>query len=278
MPACFETSVNVPLPLLRIQPVRHPVEHRRMAVHAVAVFLQAAVRVLREPEVEVVGDVEIEVSVAIEIEEPRARAPLGGPPGDACCGGDVAERAVAVVLVEHVWAEAGHIEIEIAVAVVIANGDAGLVRGLAGATSVDARPRGHVGERPILVVVIQHVAGARRAVDEIQVFEAVVVVVDPGDTGAEGLDHELLWRGAGLVDERDSCLCRDVSKDGRAIGGATHSLTGQGDFANREQHKGSEPPALAHLLAAPSFFCFASPASSALRLAVGQWEPQLCCA
>ena len=95
------------------------------------------------------------------------------------------------------------IEIEIAVVVVVADGDAGLVGGLAGAAAVHAGLRGHVGERSVLVVVVERVRGARRAVDEIQVLEAVVVVVDPGDARAERLDHVLLGRGPGLVDEVD---------------------------------------------------------------------------
>ena len=102
------------------------------------------------------------------------------------------EGAVAVVAVEDVRAERRDVEIEIAVVVVVADGDAGLVRLRVGpAVAGDAGRRGDVGERAVLVVVIQRVRRAGRAVDEVQIGEAVVVVVDPGDAGAEGLDHVL---------------------------------------------------------------------------------------
>ncbi len=181
-----------PVPVVPVQPIGHPVEHRRMAVHAVSVFLQAAIRVFGYAEVQVVGDVEIEVSVAIEVEEARARAPLRRRPGHPSCGSDIAEGAVAVVLVEEVRAKAGHVQIEIAVAVVVANRNAGFVGGLAGAASVRPRLRCDVRERAVVIVVIERVCRAWCAVDEIQILEPVVVVVDPGDPRAERFNHVLL--------------------------------------------------------------------------------------
>ena len=58
------------------QPIRHPVEHRRIAVHPVAFLAEPAVRVVVEPVVEIVRDVEIEIAVAVEIEEAGAGAPF----------------------------------------------------------------------------------------------------------------------------------------------------------------------------------------------------------
>ncbi len=198
------------------QPVRHPIEHRRMAVHAVAVLAQAAERVLLQPEVEVVGDVEVEIAVAVVVEKARAGAPLRGAARDPGGGRHVGEGAVAVVLVEDVGTEARDEEIEVAVPVVVADGDAGLVGALAGAAPVHARLRGHIRERPVLVVAVEDVGGARRAVHEVEILEAVVVVVDPGDARAEGLDHVLLGRGSRLVHERDERLGGHVGEGCRA--------------------------------------------------------------
>ena len=277
MPACFRDVGERPVAVVAIQPVRHPVEHRRMAVHAVAVLAQAAVRVVVDAG-----------SRGSWRRRDRGRrrdrnrrspcscsTPTAGPATPAAAVTS-AERAVAVVLVEEVGAEAGHVEIEIAVAVVVADGDAGLVGGLAGAAAVHARLRGHVLERAVLVVVVEHVCRARRAVDEIQVLEAVVVVVDPGDARAERLDHVLLGRGAGLVDERDSSLRRHVSKQRRAIGAAPLACpepTGRPQGTRPTAEEGSREPSDARSLArAPaSFFCFCSPpaAACACRRAAG---------
>ena len=113
--------------VVAVQPIRHPVEHRRMAVHPISVFGVPAVRIVGDPVVEVVDDVEIEEAVAIDVDETGAGAPLGGRAGDARGRGHVAERAVVVVPVERVRAERRHVEIEIAVVVEISDGDAGLV-------------------------------------------------------------------------------------------------------------------------------------------------------
>src|SRR6185436_12173119 len=111
-------------------------------------------------------------AVAIEVEEAGARAPLPGAAGDAGRRRDVREGAVPVVLVKKVGAGCGHVEIEIAVVVVVSDRDAGLVAPFAGYTSLLR----HIREGPILVVVIEGIRAAGRAVDEIEVGEAVVVV------------------------------------------------------------------------------------------------------
>ena len=113
--------------VVAVQPIRHPVEHRRMAVHPISVFGVPAVRIVGDPVVEVVDDVEVEEAVAIDVDEAGAGAPLGGRAGDARGRRHVVERAVAVVPVERVRAERRHVEIEIAVVVEVSDGDAGLV-------------------------------------------------------------------------------------------------------------------------------------------------------
>ena len=80
MPAAFETSVNVPLPLLRNSRSAIPSNIVGWQYIRYPVFRQAAVGVVVEAVVEVIDDVEVEVAVAIEVEEAGAGAPLGGPP------------------------------------------------------------------------------------------------------------------------------------------------------------------------------------------------------
>ena len=70
---------------------------------------------------DVVGDEEIDVAVAVEIQETTAGAPSAGRPGEAGALGHVGERAVAVVMVEHVAAVVADEQIVESVVVVIAN-------------------------------------------------------------------------------------------------------------------------------------------------------------
>src|SRR5262245_55872060 len=99
-----------------------------MTVHPVPFLARPAVEILLETIVEIVHDVEMETSVAIVVEEPCARAPFRGWPCDARRGGDVAKGAIAVVVEQDVRPERGHVKIEVPVVVVVADGDAGLVR------------------------------------------------------------------------------------------------------------------------------------------------------
>ena len=99
---------------------------------------------LREIEVDVVGDEEIEPSVAVVVEEGGARAPSRAWCGEAGAGGDVGERAVAVVAKQPVLAVERDEQVAVAVVVVVGRGSA-----LAPAADADAGLRGHVLERAV---------------------------------------------------------------------------------------------------------------------------------
>ena len=184
-----------------------------MAVHPVAGLALAAERVVVVGQV--VDDEQVEVAVVVGVEEARAGAPFLGAARDAGSCRDVREGAVPVVAEQGVGAQRRHIQIEVAVVVEIADGDAGLVARAIGVRRRRARARGDVGERPVTVVVVQHVRGPRRAVHEVHVRVAVVVVVDPRDAGAEGLEHALFRRRGGVMDERDARRGRDIGEGGR---------------------------------------------------------------
>ena len=170
-------------------------------------------------------------------------------------------------------AEAGDVEIEVAVVVEVADGHTSLVGGLSGAAAVDFGLRRDVLERPVLVVVVQHIRCGRSAVDEVQIFEAVVVVVEPGDSGAERLDHHLLGRRPRLVDERDSSSRRHVSEDRRAIGwlGLT-CLPGRRQPAGHEKSESNCKRCEQSHFAPPVPFLSCA-ACSNLRLSSGSGKP-----
>ena len=118
-----------------------------------------------------------------------------------------------------VLAEAGHVEVVEAVVVVVADGSAH-----APAHVADARLVRHVGERAVSVVVVEgalrfpaglhHVNG--QGVDEVDVEEAVVVVIKEGHAAAHGLD-DIFFFGRGDVPEGDAGLLsyvREADFDG----------------------------------------------------------------
>src|SRR5439155_16808310 len=74
-----------------------------------------------EIHVNVIGDEEIELAVTIVVNESAARIPALAVSGDAGFFGDFAESAVAIVVVETIFAEVADEEIVEAVVVVIAD-------------------------------------------------------------------------------------------------------------------------------------------------------------
>ena len=179
----------------------------------------------------IAGDVQIEQSVAVVVAPGRA----GRPVAERHAGlfGHVGEGAVVIVVVEPVLAVVAHVDVGPAVVVVVGNraaispavvGHAGLLR--------------DIGERAVVIVVEQR--GVRRlflavervegrAVDEVDIEPAVVVVVDQANAGAVGLDDEVLLRGAHLVDPAgEPGLFGDVLKDHRA--GVDEAARGDGPF------------------------------------------------
>src|SRR5262249_58509607 len=71
---------------------------------------------------ELSAHIRIEVSSGVVVEEPGARGPASAT--DSGPGRDVRESPVAVVAVENVGSEAGHVEVEVPIVVVIAHGHA----------------------------------------------------------------------------------------------------------------------------------------------------------
>ena len=155
----------------------------RTAVHGhalpAAVRVLAGLRQLLERRVQVIRDEEIEAAVAIVVDPGAARAVAHVVLLQARLRGDVGERAVAVVVIEHVLAAAGDEQIVEAVVVVVADGDRRRP-----ARARQARFRRHVGERAVAVVLVQAIGRARGApsrrvpLEHEQIEPAVVVVVE----------------------------------------------------------------------------------------------------
>ena len=209
---------QVPLPR---EPARAAL-HRDAAIRAggaapLALHARAALaedREAREVHGHVAAHEQIEVAVAVVVREAAAHRPAAR--GDAGLRGEVREGAVAVVAVVGVAAEAGHVDVLPAVAVDVGRAHAHRPGGVS-----DAGPVGHVLEPPVAEVAVEHAArglgvarrrhlGRRGQVD---VEQAVVVVVEEGEPGAHRLHDVVLLRG-GVVLDADAGLARDVAEDG----------------------------------------------------------------
>ncbi len=144
---------------------------------------------------DVTGDVQVEVAVGVRVEKRAARAPAIR--GDPCVRRRVLERAVAGVAEQDVRPPVGHVEVEEAIAVHVA--DAGAV---APGGQVHARARRDVFKAPASKVPVERIAvrqafaGRRelRRRDEVDVEPPVVVVVEEGDAGPGRLEDVVLGR------------------------------------------------------------------------------------
>ena len=109
-----------------------------------------------EPHVDVVGDEQVEPAVAVVVGERRTGRP--SRIADARLRGDVRERAVAVVAIQPVRAEAGDVQIVPAVVVEVGGDGAHAPPGVA-----DARLVGDVDERAVAAIPPQLAARASRS-------------------------------------------------------------------------------------------------------------------
>jgi len=132
------------------------------------------------------------MSVAVVVDKGAAGVPTRAISGDAGFFADVREGAIAVVVVQHVFAEVRNEEIVEAVVVVVA--DAG---SLAPAGMEQAGFGSDVGEGAVAIVLEQMIDGLltggkafeARAVDEKNVEPAVVVVVVESHAAAGSLEE-----------------------------------------------------------------------------------------
>ena len=173
----------------------------------VAVAARAVGRTRRAP----VRQHHVEVAVEVVVAEGRRDRVAGAHRLEARGVGDVGERPVAVVRVQHagIALHAADEQVEVAVAVDVGEGRPAVqVAAAAGRGMVDARRRGDVREVVVAVVAVQQVRPDVAAHD-VEVDVAVAVVVAGRDAAAEHLRLRV-GRVDDAVHERDARARRDV--------------------------------------------------------------------
>ncbi len=145
-----------------------------------------------------VGDEDVEPAIVVEVDEADAPAEIAGVEAEAGEVGVVFKGAVAEVEVEGVGVagEVGLDDVEQAVAVEVADGDAHAGLRLAVGRVGDAGFDGQVFEGAVLLVLIE--GGGGGVVGDVDVGPAVVVEIGDDDgeaVGADGVfDAGLFWR------------------------------------------------------------------------------------
>ena len=174
--------------------------------------VERAEQILLDRPVHVVRDEEVEQTVAVVVEPRRARRESGI--GDPRARGDVGEPAAAEISEQVIRAERGHVNVDVAVVVVVARGGAEPVH-----LHREPRRARDVGERAVAVVVVQREIRLRprparpvRRVDQQEVLPAVVVVVEKRAAGSQRLGQVLLPERAVVVGEADAGGRGDVGE------------------------------------------------------------------
>ena len=211
----------------------------RIAVRAVTRPAFAAPQIVLRSPVDIVGDQKIEPAVFVVVKPSRAGRPFAFICDARFCG-DVGERSIAIIVIENGAAIAGHVKIRVAVVVVVSDGDALPVVSRA----ADAGLFGDVGKGSVAVVVIQRRAQRMRwlinirgrRLNEIQIQQAVLVVVDPAHARAHCLQVILFVRLRGVLHESDSRSLADVGETNRNMRLAGfRGLAGHGLIVERDQ-------------------------------------------
>ena len=160
------------------------------------------------PEVSVVGRVEVLIAVAVDVTEGGTGRPAVVVFAfDARHHRNVREGAVAVVAEELVVPVAGHVEVQVTIPVVVADGAAQTV-----GVVLQAGHGGHVGESAVPVVVVES-AGVL-GTDEVEIEPAVAIVVEQRHPRSHRLGGKLPPEAAVLVDEVDPGTGGSVNEPG----------------------------------------------------------------
>src|SRR5208282_606801 len=187
----------------------------RMAVAAHAGAVITAPEIALGGPVDIVCDHKIEATVVVVIEPGRA----GGPPsgiGNSGALSYVGKRAVAIIVVENGTVVSEDEQVRESIVVIVPYRNAHTEQPL----SPNARLFSDIGKRAIAIVAVKGAAEgvfgsvkpSRRTVHEIQVKQAVLVVVDPAAARAHGLDQVFFSRGRVVVLKRDPGGTRHVEK------------------------------------------------------------------
>src|ERR1700736_6242326 len=164
----------------------------------------------------VAGDEEIEEAVAVEV----APGWSGGPAAESNTGffGDIGEGAVVIIVIQAIFAEVGDVDVRPSIVVVVGDGNAE-----APALVGDAGFRCDIGESTVMIVVeesgVRRGLGAfhgsdSRAVEEVDVEPAIVVVIEKSDSGTGSVEYRGFFLGAGAVMKAgEAGLLGDIFED-----------------------------------------------------------------
>ncbi len=203
-PASAETSVKRAVAVVAVE-----VGERALIVERRAVGAADAGEPVVELEVDrarpahVVADEEVEVAVAVVVEERARRRPLLLVAADAGRRGDVGEaRAGVLVAQQLVGADRGDEQVDVAVVVVVAGGDARAVE-----REIDARLAAHVAEAARAVVLVERERAARRAGGAFRPARRVDEEAGPGRRRrrSRGTRRRRPWSRAGASRRRRRC-------------------------------------------------------------------------
>ena len=184
---------------------------RRLIVGGAAIVVAAEVRAIqfgRRRPGQIIADVQIQIAIAVVIEESGARSPTRVV--NTGHVREIDEMAGALVSQQNVPPDAGDVQIDIAIVVVIARGHPHAV-----AADIGAAAGGNVLERAVAAIAEQ-LTGGRREISlrfqmtaglhqkEVQI--AVVVHVEQRRAAAHDLRHEIALAMSGLVHEVHAAL------------------------------------------------------------------------
>ena len=193
-----------------------------MAVGAVARPVLAAPEVVLRRPLDIVRDQEVEPAVLVVVEPSGAGGPLALV-RHTCFGCDFGKSSVAIVVIKDRAAVTGDVQIRVAVVVEIAHGHPLPVKTF----GPHAGFFRDVGECAVAVVAIER--GAERLqrfvgvgcarLHEVEVHEAVLVVINPAHARAHGLKVVFLRAGRRILNEGDARAFGDVGVMHRNRGG-----------------------------------------------------------
>ena len=157
---------------------------------------------------QVIGDKEIQQAISVDIRKGRARAPIRAL--DSSLARNVGEGAIRVVSVEGIAAEIGHVEILVSIVIDIPNGRASAISPVR-----DTRRNAHICKLPIGSLAVENIGlrarlagpgGVSMPLDQVEIQQAISIVVEPRRPADHRLGQQLLAHGAVDVQKRDLFL------------------------------------------------------------------------
>ena len=227
----------------------------------------AAKRVLVDLPLTIVRDEQVQAAVVIVVEPSGGDGPhllsvqhRAAHAGFVC---NIRKGAVVVVMKQLIPGYIGEKDVRPAVVVVVSDGDADAV-----ALALHSGALGNIGVSAVAVIVEQAVPILRRlflerwdgrAVDEVNVQVAVVVVIEERHAGEHGLGQVLIGRRAVVRDEMDARTLRDFLEGDGSQGRRRR------ERQERPKHRDGRPAHLSVPAPSPSEPCRASPSSGSAR-------------